>query len=1061
MVIMKRIAWIFVLMLPLAAFGQSTTTTGTITDTPDGSVWAGGNYLIQFVPGTPGPCTWSGGALTQQFTGALNSSGAFSVSLPTNSAISCPGNQWAFTMCPNATTGCFTVNTTVTGGSQSLSTLLSASASSPRFPASAQTYGYNTAEVNTQPKPGWQFFNTTPSASPQCNQWSGSAWQGCSSGGGGVSSVSGTANQINSTGGATPVLSLDPAIQLPGTLVGTTINNRYYVDGFTSALYPGIGQAQVAFASTNEPLCQSVSYSGSSYLAVATGNGAVTPGTNSAVWYPVQNSNTPTQLDCAFYYIAAANQTAGRASGLLLGNVVSFSSPYVTNIGLLEPQLYMVNLKGIGRGFNGGPTQIKSGGSAIMLSIPDKPTNISLPYDFELEDLDFNGNGTAIGCMQLYGFKVSHLAHLTCHGWSPTTSQPAPVIIGDGSSPYYNGGYQNFFEDIFVGDNPNAPSSWATVTASGTGTTLTFNISGTNSYYYPPKHVTLAGFSNGSKPCSTVGTISTTYTGSLGSYTLTGITMSGFSGCTGPYYVTVPDIGPTPYGVNFSLMTDSTFKDIVVASTGWSIGLFYNADSGTAIHDHVYGGNQVEINDSGTVNHFGTEPDTPTYIAIQSSGTGSTWSNTQFAEGGGGPPSSGVIGFYMPTNIGNISQSSCPNSTTTANVFSLVMNSSGPIAHGGNFGNISVMGGEECDTLTNEYSFTGKLNLPASTTSYAPVNLGAGAAPSAPVNGDLWTTSAGLYAQIGGATVGPFGTGGGTTTNALTMNNSGSGATSGTTFNGGTAQTLSYNTLGAAPLANPVLTGSGSGLYKGYGVDSGAANAYVVTLGDTSYTGAVAGAFFIFKASNSSSASGTIAINGGTARTIENFQGYGTSSGDVVSGSLYLATDNGTVITVLPVNASAMSIRDGGGSTFINQTTNTKKMQLSLTNLAASTTVTFALPTGATGTEYPAWGLSIPVGTATFASGTNVTSVGCASGYTCNNTRGTLTIVGGTATTGTIATVSFSTTLAAAPMCFASQNGGVSLFGIGNGAASSSSFTITAGVTVASSTLTVNYFCTP
>jgi len=40
--------------------------------------------------------------------------------------------------------------------------------------------------------------------------------------------------------------------------------------------------------------------------------------------------------------------------------------------------------------------------------------------------------------------------------------------------------------------------------------------------------------------------------------------------------------------------------------------------------------------------------------------------------------------------------------------------------------------------------------------------------------------------------------GGGTTTNALTMNNAGSGDASGTTFNGSAARTLSYNTLGAA-----------------------------------------------------------------------------------------------------------------------------------------------------------------------------------------------------------------------------------------------------------------------
>lgn len=48
---------------------------------------------------------------------------------------------------------------------------------------------------------------------------------------------------------------------------------------------------------------------------------------------------------------------------------------------------------------------------------------------------------------------------------------------------------------------------------------------------------------------------------------------------------------------------------------------------------------------------------------------------------------------------------------------------------------------------------------------------------------------------------------GGTTTNPLTMNSSGSGATSGTQFNGSTAETLSYNTIGAAPLNSPAFTG--------------------------------------------------------------------------------------------------------------------------------------------------------------------------------------------------------------------------------------------------------------
>lgn len=48
----------------------------------------------------------------------------------------------------------------------------------------------------------------------------------------------------------------------------------------------------------------------------------------------------------------------------------------------------------------------------------------------------------------------------------------------------------------------------------------------------------------------------------------------------------------------------------------------------------------------------------------------------------------------------------------------------------------------------------------------------------------------------------------GTTTNAISFNNSGSGVASGSTFNGSAARTISYNTIGAAPLANPTFTGT-------------------------------------------------------------------------------------------------------------------------------------------------------------------------------------------------------------------------------------------------------------
>lgn len=48
----------------------------------------------------------------------------------------------------------------------------------------------------------------------------------------------------------------------------------------------------------------------------------------------------------------------------------------------------------------------------------------------------------------------------------------------------------------------------------------------------------------------------------------------------------------------------------------------------------------------------------------------------------------------------------------------------------------------------------------------------------------------------------------GTTTNSLTFNNAGSGATSGSTFNGSAAVTVSWNTLGALPQARTTTTAS-------------------------------------------------------------------------------------------------------------------------------------------------------------------------------------------------------------------------------------------------------------
>ena len=79
--------------------------------------------------------------------------------------------------------------------------------------------------------------------------------------------------------------------------------------------------------------------------------------------------------------------------------------------------------------------------------------------------------------------------------------------------------------------------------------------------------------------------------------------------------------------------------------------------------------------------------------------------------------------------------------------------------------------------------------------------------------------------------------GSGTTTNSVTFDNSGTGAASGTSFNGSTAETISYNTLGASPVAGSasiVTVGTiTSGVWNGTAI----ANSYLanssITFGST------------------------------------------------------------------------------------------------------------------------------------------------------------------------------------------------------------------------------------
>lgn len=120
-------------------------------------------------------------------------------------------------------------------------------------------------------------------------------------------------------------------------------------------------------------------------------------------------------------------------------------------------------------------------------------------------------------------------------------------------------------------------------------------------------------------------------------------------------------------------------------------------------------------------------------------------------------------------------------------------------------------------------TFTGKINTPAATTASAFLNLPHGTAPSAPVNGDTWSTTNGLFIRVNNSNL-QVATTAQTTTWA-----------SGHTF---TASTLSLGTSTAASTYNLGTGATTTGLTKTVNIATGAlAGATTsVTIGSTTGT---------------------------------------------------------------------------------------------------------------------------------------------------------------------------------------------------------------------------------
>ena len=291
---------------------------------------------------------------------------------------------------------------------------------------------------------------------------------------------------------------------------------------------------------------------------------------------------------------------------------------------------------------------------------------------------------------------------------------------------------------------------------------------------------------------------------------------------------------------------------------------------------------------------------------------------------------------------------------------------------------------------------TGKTTFQASSATAASINLTPGTAPTSPVNGDMWSTTAGVYAQVNGSTVGPFGTGGGTLTVGSTATSG--GAAGQIMFDTGSVLSESSSLTFAS--ATRKLTVGGPATFS-----SGTSNSYAAW--------STGGINMILSAATftdtSTAASGTVT---NAYMNLFGAQTYAATNTTVTVGTLYgvyfQAPVNGTNVTAnskyaigcdsIYVSGSGSTViggsffANGTGTVSIGGATQTIAISIGLSTV----THTVNIHAAATASGYTK---TLNLGTGSAAGSTTNVNIGSASGTSTTTINGLLLTTGYTVAT--------------------------------------------------------------